>query len=580
MTLRTVIVQEATILRIISKAMLYSFLKVAKIYKKSFEKDLEYATQKNEQLLMEIIAKNSGTEYGKKYAFQSIDSPKTFKNMVPLTQYEDYKDYIERMAKGEDNILTSEKVEYFGVSSGTTGSQKLIPVTKSSRKSISGYMGLLTQGVLYENLSKKWTYGRGLNLIGMCGSGKTEGGIPTCSGTAGGMKSMEKMIPYIWTTPVEILKQDGKFDVNYLHLLFALMDRDLMYLSAAFIPSILDLLRCLEDKWSELIKDIREGEISHEILVTEDLRNKLQKRMKPNPERAEELEREFSVGMEGIVTRIWPKCAFIWGVSGAGFKMYLEKVKKYTSDLPVYCGTYGATEGLIGVEMGLNKATYVAAPKSVYYEFIHEDEWDGKNISTYNIEELIIGEKYEVVITNSAGFYRYRLGDVVKVVGYCGKTPELEFLYRKNQLISINAEKTSEQAVHQAVTETFKHLKLELVDYTVMADIDTSPGRYVFFAEVNNIKALDKNEAERILETKLCVANPRYEQFRKVMKIGHVSLELVKPGTFNSLKTLLVSKGASRNQVKIPRVVKRADLVELLKSKTYSTEVKEYIQIL
>lgn len=144
MTLRTVIVQEATILRIISKAMLYSFLKVAKIYKKSFEKDLEYATQKNEQLLMEIIAKNSGTEYGKKYAFQSIDSPKTFKNMVPLTQYEDYKDYIERMAKGEDNILTSEKVEYFGVSSGTTGSQKLIPVTKSSRKSISGYMGLLT----------------------------------------------------------------------------------------------------------------------------------------------------------------------------------------------------------------------------------------------------------------------------------------------------------------------------------------------------------------------------------------------------------------------------------------------------
>lgn len=566
-------------MEIISKAMLYGFLKVAKRYKKSFEKDLEYAAQKNEQLLMEIIKKNIGTEYGKKYSFQSIDSPQKFKKTVPLTQYEDYKEYIDRMAKGEENILTSEKVEYFGVSSGTTGSQKLIPVTKSSRKAISGYMGLVTQGVLYENLSKKWTYGRGLNLIGMRGSGETEGGIPICAGTAGGMKSMEKIFTYIWTTPVEILKQGEKFDVNYLHLLFALMDRNLMYLSAAFIPSILDLLRCLESKWPDLVEDIREGKISQKILLSDDLRNKLQKKIKPNPKRAGELEREFKNGMEGIVTRIWPKCTFVWSVSGAGFRMYLEKVKKYTSDLPIYCGTYAATEGLIGVELGLNKATYVAAPKSVYYEFIHEDDWDGKNISTYSLEELKVGEKYEVVITNSAGFYRYRLGDVVKVVGYCGKAPEFQFLYRKNQLISINAEKTSEQAVHQAITETFKNLGIELVDYTVMADIDTSPGRYVFFAEVNNIENLDKDKAEKILDIKLGTANPRYEQFRKSMKIGHVSLELVKPGTFDSLKVLLVSKGASRNQVKIPRVVKREDLVKFLKSNTYRTEVKNYKKI-
>lgn len=566
-------------MEIISKALLYGFLKVAQSYKKSFEKDLECAAQKNDQLLMEIIKKNIDTEYGRKYAFHSIDSPQKFKEMVPLTQYEDYKEYIERMAKGEENILTSEKVEYFGVSSGTTGSQKLIPVTKSSRKAISEYMGLLTQGVLYENLSNKWTYGRGLNLIGMRGSGKTEGGIPICAGTAGGMKSMEKIFTYIWTTPVEVLKQGEKFDVNYLHLLFALMDRNLMYLSAAFIPSILDLLRCLESKWPDLVEDIREGKISQKILLSDDLRNRLQKKMKPDPKRAEELERDFKVGMEGIVTRIWPKCAFVWSVSGAGFRMYLEKVKKYTSDLPIYCGTYAATEGLIGVELGLNKATYVAAPKSVYYEFIHEDDWDAEDITTYSLEELKVGEKYEVVITNSAGFYRYRLGDVVKVVGYCGKSPEFEFLYRKNQLISINAEKTSEQAVHQAITETFKHLGVELIDYTVMADIVISSGRYMFFAEVNNVGELDKNEAEKILERMLCIANPRYEQFRKSMKIGHVSLEFVKPGTFDSLKVLLVSKGASRNQVKIPRVVKRDELVKFLKSNTYGSEVKKYMKI-
>ncbi|KNY26150.1 GH3 auxin-responsive promoter family protein [Pseudobacteroides cellulosolvens] len=556
-------------MKLLSKVMLYTFSKVAKRYKNAFEKDLEYADQRNNQLLMDIIRKNIGTVYGKKYGFQSIDSPQKFKDSVPLTVYDDYKCYIERMAEGKDNILTSEKVEYFGTSSGTTGSQKLIPTTESSRKSISAYMGLLTQGVLCENLSKSWSYGRGLNLMNMTVSGKTQGGITISAGTAGGMRSMEKMIPYIWTSPVEILKHDGKADINYIHLLFALMEKDLMYIGAPFISSVLDLLRCLENKWPDLVKDIELGTINSRIELDEELRNKLQKKIRPNPKRASELKKEFTSGIEHIVTRIWPKFAFIWSVAGAGFKVYHEKVKKYISDIPVYNGAYAATEGLIGIELELGKAIYVAAPNSVYYEFIRIDESDNQKIPTYSIDELKVGEKYEVVITNRAGFYRYRLGDVVKVTGYRGKSPELEFLYRKNQLINIYSEKTSEQAIHQAIVETFKDLRVELVDYTVMADINVSPGRYVFFVEVNDADSLDKLEVEKILESKLCIANPRYDHFRKVMKISHASLELLKPQTFNSFKNLLLSNGASRNQVKIPRVVSKDYLVEFLKSNTY-----------
>lgn len=556
-------------MKLTSKVMLYVYSKIAKNYKKRFEKDLERAAQKNDQLLMEIIRKNVGTEYGKKYGFHSIDTPEKYKNAVPITVYDDYKDFIGRMAKGEDNILASEKVEFFGVSSGTTGSQKLIPMTGSSLKSTSAYMGLLTQGILCESLSKAWSYGRGLNLMSMSDSGKTEGGITISAGTSRGMKSMEKMIPYIWTSPVEILKECGKPDTEYLHLLFALMEKDLMYIGAPFMPSVLDLLRKLENKWPDLVMDIAEGKVSSKIEITEDLKNKLQQKMRPNTKRAAELKMEFETGMEGIVTRIWPKFAFVWSVAGAGFKVYREKAKKYIGDIPVYSGVYGATEGLIGIELGLDRAVYTAVPRSVYYEFIHIDECDNKRISTYGMEELLIGEKYEVVITNWSGFYRYRLGDIVKVTGYKGRSPELEFLYRKNQLISINSEKTSEHAVLQAITETIKHLGAELVDYTVMADINVSPGRYVFFVEVNKPEDVDKNEADKILESELSIANPRYEQHRRVSKIGHASLELVEAGTFDSFKSLLVSKGASRNQVKIPRVVNKDDLVEFLMTNSY-----------
>jgi hypothetical protein len=37
---------------------------------------------------------------------------------------------------------------------------------------------------------------------------------------------------------------------------------------------------------------------------------------------------------------------------------------------------------------------------------------------------------YEVVITNSSGLYRYRMGDMIRVVGFHNKAPIVEFMYR------------------------------------------------------------------------------------------------------------------------------------------------------
>ncbi len=52
---------------------------------------------------------------------------------------------------------------------------------------------------------------------------------------------------------------------------------------------------------------------------------------------------------------------------------------------------------------------------------------------------------YDVIVTNYAGLYRYRLGDVIKVVDYYNNSPEIEFLYRKNQVINMVSEKTTEE---------------------------------------------------------------------------------------------------------------------------------------
>lgn len=123
----------------------------------------------------------------------------------------------------------------------------------------------------------------------------------------------------------------------------------------------------------------------------------------------------------------------------------------YTEHLPVYSPVYGATEGTIGMNPFVKKIEYVIIPDTVYYEFIPEKDINNKNPKTLCIEELKEGEKYEILLTNYMGLYRYRLGDVVKVVVKYNNTPTIEFLYRRNQVINMVSEKTNEEHLTNAL---------------------------------------------------------------------------------------------------------------------------------
>ncbi len=89
--------------------------------------------ESQDQLLRELLAKGTDTEYGQKYRFDLIQHPREFQTRVPLSDYSTLKPYIERMREGQRNILWPGKVEWYAKSSGTTsGVSKFIPVSKDS----------------------------------------------------------------------------------------------------------------------------------------------------------------------------------------------------------------------------------------------------------------------------------------------------------------------------------------------------------------------------------------------------------------------------------------------------------------
>ena len=536
---------------IISKVLYRTMISAGGILEKKFNKYTLNSKSVNEEVLFKIINKNKKCKYGEKYNFSSIKSINEYKEKVPITDYSAYEQYINEMLKGEKNILISDEVEYFGHTSGTTGKQKLIPVTKKSREVGSKYMALLIERFAYNNLKKQWNYGRGLMLADTVMTTYSDGGVPICSATSGGMESIKNILPKIYTSPYEVMKIKDKNAALYLHLLFALEDRNLTYISGVFISNVLDALRILEDKNELLVKDIRRGSINRNLNIDDETRKNLNSYLKANAGRADEIEKEFSKGFRG---------------TGANFSIYDDMVDYYTESLPIYSPAYAATEAMIGVNPYISKIRYVVIPDTVFYEFMPIGEGNKDNPKTYCIDELKVDEMYEVIVTNYAGLYRYRLGDVIKVVDYYNNSPEIEFLYRKNQVINMVSEKTTEEHLISSIDKTMKELKLSLIDYTTLADNTITPGRYVFYFELNKEISKDKiKEIERVLDLELQKANLAYGRFRKNNKLSCISINIVRKNTFDNIKKFLISKGVSKSQIKIPRVAtNKKDILRIL----------------
>jgi hypothetical protein len=89
-------------------------------------------TQKG--FLLRLIKKNKNTRYGKTYAFSSITSEKDFRNNLPVVEYSDIEPYIDQIKTGSRNVLTSQPVFMFNMTSGTTARPKYIPITQQGQK--------------------------------------------------------------------------------------------------------------------------------------------------------------------------------------------------------------------------------------------------------------------------------------------------------------------------------------------------------------------------------------------------------------------------------------------------------------
>ena len=80
-----------------------------------------------EKILLQIMDENKDTEYGKKIGFKDVHSIEDFQRIVPLSTYDTYDNYVERMLNGEENLMMARKCKRYCSSSGSVGKPKVLP---------------------------------------------------------------------------------------------------------------------------------------------------------------------------------------------------------------------------------------------------------------------------------------------------------------------------------------------------------------------------------------------------------------------------------------------------------------------
>lgn len=519
--------------------------------------------------LRKILRRNRNSELGKKFGFADIHSIDEYRKKVPLTTYADYEPYVERMIHNrEKNLMyTGRNVRYCS-SSGSVGKPKILPKSVKDLWNMQciGFSCSVSTAAHYikKTKGKRLPAQMGPLVLVLTGHPLEDG--KRCNGAGQvPLTYLKPITRFFCTSPASLLypEHEELLDTSYLQLRFALANRNVSYLGSIVVTLLTTMFDYLEDNWEMLCDDIEKGIINPGIKITPELRKEYSKKFKPDPKRAEELRREFRKGFDTpIAPRIWPKLTWAYGMIGSNLKVYVKKLRRSIGDdIPLHNMGYAAAEGFFAMPTELDVHDGVLLPHCIFFEFIpvnddEEDPDESEEIKTLLISELEVGKKYEVVVSNFSGLYRYRMEDVVTVTKMHNNTPRVELLYRRNLSMNVANEKTTTQMVDFAAKNTASQAGVELVGHSFYADYSTKPPRYCMLAETKEPISEEKRaELIEILDSQLKDVNEKYFKYRRWGMLNTPEVLILKPKTYWDYRESLRGRGVVLNQIKPVTVI-------------------------
>jgi hypothetical protein len=510
------------------------------------------------EVLQRLVETNASCEFGRRHGFEAIRSISDFQRAVPVCGYEDLRGDIERMAQGEAGVLTSEPVRRFFITSGSLAAPKYIPVTPSFIRDKSRIFQIFWNLVreAYPGIS------RGSLIFNFSDSGheqRTTGGL-LCGSESSFWNACWRSIsgnvrcPF----PHEIVNTTDP-EVRYYILARIMLEMDVAALMTLNPSTMLLLAEVIQRNAQRLIEDISRGGLSRDIPVSREAAEYMAAHFKGNKRRAQELGEVLRGAGVETARHLWPNLQLVVCWRSPMVRPYLDLLAPFLGGMPQRDYLSMASEGIIAIPFRDDVSGGALAIHTHFYEFIPEELAEQADSPTMLAHELEAGRTYGVVLTTSAGLYRYNIGDIVRVSEFNGSTPVLEFLHRVGHTCSLAGEKLTESQVSGAVCQAASRLGLIIEAFTLCPAVRPYP-HYLLLAEVE--APLSRHMSTRFLmafDDDLSQRNVEYRSKRLSRRLGAPELCLLRPGSYTSLRQRRIAEGANDAQVKVACLTRDLD---------------------
>ena len=497
-------------------AKVVAHLRVNKI-KKTYTKAIKI----QDDILNRLVKKAMNTKFGKEHEFTKILNYDNFKKKVPIRDYESFKQYINDIQKGQENILWPGKPKYLAKTSGTTSGIKLIPITKES---LPFHINSSRDAILF--------------YIKQTGD----------SGFLNGKNI------FIQGSPV--LKEMKGVLIGRLSGIVA--HHVPKYLQARNLPTM--KTNSIDD-WESKIDAICEETFNKDLRVVGGIPSWVQmyfERLLQNKKKEKVIEIFKNLSL------------FVYG--GVNFEPYKRIFLKLIGKEINTIEYYPASEGFFAYQNDQNDPALLLQYNSeIFYEFVELNQFDKKQFRRLNLSQVELNKNYVMIISSNAGLWAYNTGDTIMFKSI--NPPKIIVTGRYKHYISAFGEHVISSEVEQSIKHAIAKTKLVVKEFTVAPMIDVPKPdlpHHEWWVEFDQ-STMVTDEFSKIVDSEMKSQNIYYKDLVDGKVLQPLKVISVPTGSF---KNYMKSLGRLGGQNKVPRLSNNRDFVNGLNKYIKKTESK------
>ena len=460
------------------------------------------ATQR--EVLQDLVTHGQYTEIGRKYGMTKLFSIRDFKKAVPIHEYDDIKPYIERLMKGEQNLLWDTPVSWFAKSSGTTNDKsKFIPITEESLQDCH-YQAVKDVLTMYYNFNSESDLLTGKGLV------------------IGGSHQISSI----------------NEETHYGDLSAVLLQNTPIWANWIRTP---ELSIALMDEWEDKIEQLANSTIQENVTSISGVPTWTLVLIK----------RILEITGKQTLAEVWPNFE-LYLHGGVSFTPYREQFKKLIGKDIFYLDLYNASEGFFAAQDDpTDDGMLLFLDYGIFYEFMPVEEYGKESPLTIGLDKVELNKNYALVISTNGGLWRYLVGDTVQ---FTSRDPfKIRVSGRLKHYINAFGEEIIVDNSDKAIAIASEKTNAVVNDYTAAPVYfsENSNGAHEWLIEFEKEPA-SINEFTYELDCALKSVNSDYEAKRyKDIALRIPLVKALKKGIFTEW---LRRKGKLGGQNKVPRL--------------------------